>query len=317
MGALTHNGEVLQRLPADASQINFDKTGTNLNATQTENAIKEVNGKVNTNTDDITQLKSGLIGLIVDVDAPKRKNILPLSLANIKESNTSGTWSGNAYTINDATFTVNTDSNGVVTGITVNGTASATTYFSVYNTTESDGNMQGCILNGCPSGGSLNSYILLASNTVDIVNRDMGSGVTISANDRAIFRVQISIVNGYAASNLVFSPMVRLASESDSTFAPYIPSVENRIEAVESGLTSKIGVSATTNLNDSWDTGIYTFAWNATGVPSGHSGTMLVMRIPNSDSGVQIARVATENTLYVRFFDSSVFTQWKTLTLGS
>lgn len=63
MGALTHNGEVLQSLPANASQINFDKTGTNLNSTQTENAIKEVNTKVNTNTDDITQLKSGLTNL--------------------------------------------------------------------------------------------------------------------------------------------------------------------------------------------------------------------------------------------------------------
>lgn len=48
MGALTHNGEVLQSLPANASQINFDKTGTNLNSTQTENAIKEVNTKANT-----------------------------------------------------------------------------------------------------------------------------------------------------------------------------------------------------------------------------------------------------------------------------
>lgn len=48
MGALTHNGEVLQRLPANASQINFDKSGTNLNSTQTENAIKEVNTKANT-----------------------------------------------------------------------------------------------------------------------------------------------------------------------------------------------------------------------------------------------------------------------------
>lgn len=60
MGALTHNGEVLQSLPANASQINFNKTGTNLNSTQTENAIKEVNTKVNTNTTDINQLKSGL-----------------------------------------------------------------------------------------------------------------------------------------------------------------------------------------------------------------------------------------------------------------
>ena len=64
MGAITHQGEVLQRLPADASQINFDKTGTNLNSTQTEAAIKEVNTKVNTNTDEIDQLKSGLINLL-------------------------------------------------------------------------------------------------------------------------------------------------------------------------------------------------------------------------------------------------------------
>jgi len=60
MGALTHNGEIMQGLPANASQINFDKTGTDLNATQAEAAIKEVNRKVNTNTEDINQLKSGL-----------------------------------------------------------------------------------------------------------------------------------------------------------------------------------------------------------------------------------------------------------------
>lgn len=62
MGAITHNGEVLQSLPANASQINFDKTGTDLNSTQVENAIKEVNTKANTNANDIYQLKSGLTG---------------------------------------------------------------------------------------------------------------------------------------------------------------------------------------------------------------------------------------------------------------
>ena len=67
MGAITHNGEVLQRLPANASQINFDKTGTNLNSTQTEAAIKEVNTKVNTNAADIDQLKSGLTSLGLSV----------------------------------------------------------------------------------------------------------------------------------------------------------------------------------------------------------------------------------------------------------
>lgn len=63
MGALTHNGDVLQGLPANASQINFDNTGTDLDSTQVENAIKEVNTKVNTNANDIDQLKSGLANL--------------------------------------------------------------------------------------------------------------------------------------------------------------------------------------------------------------------------------------------------------------
>lgn len=77
MGVLTHNGEVLQSLPANASQINFDKTGTNLNSTQTENAIKEVNTKVNTNTADIAQLKSGLTNLIGDMPAKVVKESIP------------------------------------------------------------------------------------------------------------------------------------------------------------------------------------------------------------------------------------------------
>lgn len=89
MGALTHNGEVMQGLPADASQINFDKTGTDLNSTQTENAIKEVNTKANTNAADITQLKSGLANKIdgysltsENIDAAPNNYSIGLGLVN-------------------------------------------------------------------------------------------------------------------------------------------------------------------------------------------------------------------------------------------
>lgn len=84
MGAITHNGEVLQRLPANASQINFDKTGTNLNSTQTEAAIKEVNTKVNANTDDITQLKSGLIGIGTELNNTSYSGIKYISIGRLK-----------------------------------------------------------------------------------------------------------------------------------------------------------------------------------------------------------------------------------------
>lgn len=119
MGALTHNGEVLQSLPANASQINFDKTGTNLNSTQTENAIKEVNTKVNTNTTDINQLKSGLTTKVTftsvggtnsnyrDVTIPSDNNAVFLIVAGGSITSVTTDSSGN---VSDITFVSSQDS---------------------------------------------------------------------------------------------------------------------------------------------------------------------------------------------------------------
>ena len=62
------------------------------------------------------------------------KNKLPLVLADIKTLNTSGTWSGDAYTISGVTFTILTDSNGNVTGVSVNGTATGNITFLLTDT---------------------------------------------------------------------------------------------------------------------------------------------------------------------------------------
>ena len=94
--------------------------------------------------------------------------------------------------------------------------------------------------------------------------------------------------------------------------------IANELDTLKSGLTNKIGIANTSNLNECITaSGVYAFAWDATGVPSGHSGVMLVIRNSNAETGMQIARVATENTIYVRFFDNAVFTAWQTVTLGS
>lgn len=50
------------------------------------------------------------------------KNLIPLSLSNIKAANTNGTWSGNSYTYNGLTFTVLVNEIEEVVGVTVNGT---------------------------------------------------------------------------------------------------------------------------------------------------------------------------------------------------
>jgi len=143
------------------------------------------------------------------------KNKLPMTLAGIKSANTSGTWSGNAYTVNGVTFTINTDSDDNVIGITANNTASSTAILILaenFSAFSAD-----VILNGCPSGGSNSTY------RVDYnggIGADVGSGVTITAGT-SFTNARIRIASGYSASNVKFYPMIRLSTVTDDTFAPY------------------------------------------------------------------------------------------------
>ena len=155
------------------------------------------------------------------------KNLLPMTLSNIKSINTSGTWTGNNYVLNGVTFAVQVDSDDNVVGIKVNGTASANTSFTflTYNssaTTENTLPVGSYVLSGCPSGGSTDSYYLVAYVKPN-EERDTGSGVSWTVTDPDndhIWFSTIQIANGYNVQNLVFKPMIRKSTES-ATFAPY------------------------------------------------------------------------------------------------
>lgn len=147
------------------------------------------------------------------------KNLLPLTVSSIKAENSGLQWSGNACTANGLTFTILTDTNGNVTGIQVNGTASANTNFRV--TTTGDLGIGGTILNGCPSGGSTSKYRLFAYDEASSGQvSDVGSGVTIPAT-YSNYRIVINVVSGQVVSYIVFKPMARLSTVSDATFEPY------------------------------------------------------------------------------------------------
>ena len=60
------------------------------------------------------------------------KNKIPMTVAGIKAANTSGTWSGNVYTIGTLTFTIQTKDDNVV-GISVNGSRTSNYYFVLGN----------------------------------------------------------------------------------------------------------------------------------------------------------------------------------------
>ena len=121
-------------------------------------------------------------------------------------------------TVNDVTFTVNSDGS-----VIADGTASATTNFTIF-----DGytltNNEDVILSGSPANGSLSTYKIGAWNydKSQAIN-DWGEGVLIK--DSSHFQVSVTIYNGYTANNLVFYPMLHKASIVDDTYEPYHKSV--------------------------------------------------------------------------------------------
>lgn len=240
-------------LPPNASQIAYDNTASGLTATNVQDAIDEVissqadviadtmadltENKTATVTDgvaDFETIDGSLVkSLIVEIEPSGAgftqadvtvvgKNKIPMTLANIMSINPEGTWVGNVYTRNNVIFTVNTDSDGNVTGIDVttgSNTATGTVLFVLCGNTEFNGDYA---LNGCPANGSTNTYSLRLYIGGSYGNyQDIGSGVNLSLTGSSN-RFAIRIGSGASiSSHIVFRPMLRKASETDSTFEPY------------------------------------------------------------------------------------------------
>lgn len=187
----------------------------------------------------ISGVNSNLTGLDVALSVPDNagKNLIPMTIDGIKALNTTGTWDSNTYTLNDVTFAF-TVSNGLVTSIAVNGSNSSVSQFFVLLGSVTLANGVAYKVNGI-SGGSDLTYRLNVQgidNYKDGDNNLLGDGNT--------HNVRLSIM-GSAVVDFTTAPMIRLATVTDATFAPYIPSVETRLEAVEVVKHRKIAESAT------------------------------------------------------------------------
>ena len=171
------------------------------------------------------------------------KNLLPLTLDNIKSRNTIGQWSGNAYTRNGVTFTVNTDSLGSVTDITVNGSASADIQFSLTGTITN--NFIGCRFTGSPVTSQ--NLFMVANYMEGTTWKDQqvcrnGEEIIINQIYPLVYIV-IYIGEGESFINKVFTPMIRLATDPNPTYRPYamsnqeltqrLLSLEQRVAALE------------------------------------------------------------------------------------
>ena len=151
------------------------------------------------------------------------KNKLPMVLADIKSANTSGTWAGNAYTLNGVTFTVLTNDGDNVVGIKANGIASSDIWNFVVGRIYCNADTQ-YVLNGCPNNKSESTEFLQTASSIygsgDNYS-DIGNGVSFSTTNSKSLYVRLVVKSGYDTNNSIFYPMIRLASVSDATFAPY------------------------------------------------------------------------------------------------
>ena len=179
------------------------------------------------------------------------KNLLPFNLTAIKAVNTGGTWSGNTYTSGSSVFTFNDD--GTITFTGTAGTGYSITFPSF---TLPKGNY---ILSGCPSDGSVNKWYMQSYGNVDYTSGsailDTGNGFTFTLTATNTLSFAIFVKNGYDGSTLTFKPMIRLASDTDTTYQPYAMTNQQLTKHIDvatlpvSTITSSVGTVQTANVN--------------------------------------------------------------------
>lgn len=127
---------------------------------------------------------------------------------------------GSSLTNNGITFTAHSDGS-----VTANGTATAN---AVYQFTANASGALGFlpsgryIVSGCPSGGSATTYEIQVR--VNGTWKDVGAtelSVDYVNGGGGVDTVRIRVLNGQTVNNLTFYPMIRLATDTDSTYEPY------------------------------------------------------------------------------------------------
>lgn len=129
-------------------------------------------------------------------------------------------------TIRNVTFTKNVDGS-----VTANGTQDGTGGGSYYHVSDTFTVESGTYkLTGCPSGGSSTKYRVYvydhtSGSTGEVANAsDIGEGATFNLQSGHEYNINIMIGTSQTVNDLVFHPMIRLASDTDSTFQPYAKS---------------------------------------------------------------------------------------------
>ena len=309
-----------------ASEVGYDNTGSGLTADDVQEAIDELSGEVDTLGTDKqpktldtsitidgtpeTTVETALDGLneatkkrmtYADNGVLGAKNLLVYPYKKLTKNGTTAIITDNG----DGTFTFN-------------GTAAALTYVVYGERNASNGTFvpNGTyIVTGCPSGGSGSAYYAEWSCTKNgaksSLGVDFGDGATITingddySNDGAYIQAAFYVNAGTV--DLVWRPMLRLASDTDATYWPYAMtnqeltgklgsvSLETGFNAWTINMVARYGLVAT--LNVSFTGSVTANAETLVGtIPAGFRPRYVIL-CPCYSSGRGMAKLGSDGTI--------------------
>ena len=180
---------------------------------------------------------SGVYDAIQDVYEVNAKtgvhNIFPIKLSDVKSVNTSGSWSGDVYSMNGVAFSFVEDG-GYVTSVTASrfeaSSSTASIYLSRNMVFKKDVEY---ILNGCPNLNDDQIWLGVYGSQYEYNSKNGNDSVVISYDADTTRDIRIRVGSSSNPSNAVFKPMIRYASDTDATYQPYVMTNGELMEKVQ------------------------------------------------------------------------------------
>lgn len=217
----------INQIDGKITQLTEETTENTQKITKVEQDVNGITSKVSSveqSVENITKIEGTAEGKNIYIDDASAEPLIDIMLEGESQQSTRSGKNrldntANTKISNGITFTVNSDKTVLVNG--TNDTSSNSSLI-INRYALSPGTY---ILNGCPSGGAINTYRLAIQETgsysvlgsIDIGN---GSGeFTIDTTTNV--QVAIFIQKGLTINNLLFKPMLREATIADDTYEQY------------------------------------------------------------------------------------------------
>ena len=236
--------EKLSDIPSPESIIDDDtaSTDTTYSSSKLESDFISVSDtEEQTATDEFTTINGGLLSSLKVSLSPNQdlhgydspwvggagKNKLANVLSELKSNNTSGTWSGNVYTINGGTIEILTDNADNILGYKINGTFTGTVSFllagTAYKLLSEFANNSIFTISQEVEASGINGFCLQrqeAGSNIYISNNQTYTNVDPSGDTTNHYRPILRFNNGDSIANKTYVLMIRNSADS-SDFAPY------------------------------------------------------------------------------------------------